>query len=63
VAANAAPNRHDFILALNHAEKVRRADATKAAIDDPQPPAPVVESEVPALRLARLPAMPTPSGS
>src|SRR4029079_11122396 len=27
VAANAAPNRHDFVLALEHAQKVRAAQA------------------------------------
>jgi twitching motility protein PilT len=69
VAANAAPNRHDFLLALSHAEKLRRADATLAKVGDleggqePEPQAAPDEHDAPALRLARLPAMPAPSGS
>src|SRR5215471_14332109 len=67
VAANAAPNRHDFLLALSHAEKVRRADSTMSTAGDhaveEEPQVAPLEHEVPSLRLARLPAMPTPSGS
>ena len=32
VAANAAPNRHDFVIALEHAEKVRAAAATTPSL-------------------------------
>jgi twitching motility protein PilT len=70
VAANAAPNRHDFMLALGHAEKLRSAEAMMPSVADlsgkkeaPEPEAAPVEPEVPPLRLARLPAMTNPAGS
>jgi twitching motility protein PilT len=69
VAANAAPNRHDFVLALSHAEKLRSAEAIMPSVGDlagtkePAPEAAAAEGDVPPLRLARLPAMTSPSGS
>ena len=70
VAANAAPNRHDFLLALSHAEKLRKADAIVPTVGDlgvtneeSEPQAAPAEHDAPALRLARLPAVPSPSGS
>jgi twitching motility protein PilT len=70
VAANAAPNRHDFLLALSHAEKVKKAEAIMPSVGDhggkqegPEPKAAPVDPDVPPLRLARLPAMPSPIGS
>jgi twitching motility protein PilT len=54
-AANAATNRHDFEIALEHALKSRAAlrAAPEAANDDEQPPAPPAEvSQVGNLRLA-----------
>jgi twitching motility protein PilT len=70
VAANAAPNRHDFLLALSHAEKVRKAEAIMPSVGDlarkneePEPEAAFAEPEAAPLRLARLPAMTNPSGS
>jgi twitching motility protein PilT len=60
VAANAAPNRHDFMLALDHATKLRRAEATMPTVADLEEPghesAPEPEPEAPGLRLVRLPA-------
>jgi twitching motility protein PilT len=50
VAANAASNRHDFLVALDRATKVQRADAK--AIEDAAPePAPQPEAEAPGLRV------------
>jgi twitching motility protein PilT len=70
IAANAAPNRHDFMLALSHAEKLRSAEAIMPSVGDltgkkhePEPEAASAELEAPPLRLARLPAMTNPSGS
>jgi twitching motility protein PilT len=71
VAANAAPNRHDFLLALSHAEKVRGAEALMPTVADSLPAKPepepqaeqAEEPEAPALRLVRVPAMTTPPGS
>jgi twitching motility protein PilT len=70
VAANAAPNRHDFVLALSHAEKIKKAEAIMPSVGDhagrqkePELQAAPAEPEVPALRLARLPAVTSPSGS
>jgi twitching motility protein PilT len=34
VATNAAPNRHDFVIALDHAEKTRAAAAQSPSLDD-----------------------------
>jgi twitching motility protein PilT len=57
VAANAATNRHDFLVALERALKQKRADITAAEKEkqQEQPPEPEVqpEPEVPALRLAK----------
>jgi twitching motility protein PilT len=39
VAANAAPNRHDFVIALRHAEKVRDAAAPEPSLDGAPPQA------------------------
>jgi twitching motility protein PilT len=36
VAAAAAPNRHDFLIAVERAEKIRAADARSGEADDPQ---------------------------
>jgi hypothetical protein len=69
VAANAAPNRHDFLLALSHAEKLRSAEAIMPSVGDlggkeePEPKTTSVEPETRPLRLARLPALSSPTGS
>jgi twitching motility protein PilT len=59
IATNAAPNRHDFVIALEHAEKLRAAAAANPTFDDddeePDAPAAVDEEPQP-LRLVRLPA-------
>jgi twitching motility protein PilT len=67
VAASAAPNRHDFLLALDHAEKLRHAEALLPSVGDlmPDQAGPPVHHEpaaesAPALRLVRLPAMGNP---
>jgi twitching motility protein PilT len=69
VAANAAPNRHDFMLALSHAEKLRGAEALMPSGGDsagtkvePEPSAESVEADAPSLRLVRVPSMTTPLG-
>jgi twitching motility protein PilT len=38
VAANAAPNRHDFLIQLGHAEKLRDAAAPEPALEEAPPP-------------------------
>jgi Tfp pilus assembly pilus retraction ATPase PilT len=66
VAANAATNRHDFIVTLEHALKQRQVDlsagerqaraeeeAQREAEPAPVEPEPVPEPELPALRLAQ----------
>ena len=59
VAANAAPNRHDFLIALDHAEKARAAAATAPTMPTPQTampkPEPAAKDPEP-LRLVRVPA-------
>jgi twitching motility protein PilT len=68
VAANAAPNRHDFVLALEHAEKLRQAEALLPSVGDLQAggeagsPAQAGEACAPALRLVRVPAVSNPFG-
>jgi len=66
IAANAAPNRHDFILALEHAQKVRAAqahgEATVDSIQQQPEPEPESEPEPPPLRLVRVPALSPPIG-
>jgi twitching motility protein PilT len=59
VATNAAPNRHDFLIALEHAEKLNAAAAVTPTLekDAPEPAAPeTVDEEPQTLRLVRLPA-------
>jgi twitching motility protein PilT len=70
VAANAAPNRHDFLLALEHAQKARAVAASSPsmrrgepadALPEPAPrPAPAPDLEQGALRLVRVPAYEPP---
>jgi twitching motility protein PilT len=55
IAANAAPNRHDFLLALERAEKVRAADAAAAHRDEQGP----VEDRP---RVVETPELPSVSG-
>jgi Tfp pilus assembly ATPase PilU len=62
VAANAAPNRHDFLLALEHAEKLRSAEALMPSVGDLEgertesaAAAQPADAEAPALRLVRVP--------
>jgi twitching motility protein PilT len=64
VAASAAPNRHDFLLALDHAQKVRAAEMHEAPAADLRPPEPEPEAEPepPPLRLVRVPALSPPYG-
>jgi twitching motility protein PilT len=65
VAANAAPNRHDFILALEHAQKLRAAQAHgEAGVEPAQAvePQPEADPEPPPLRLVRVPALSPPIG-
>ena len=60
-AANAASNRHDFLVALEHAEKVQRFEASQQEdADEPPPPpppppplAPLTEDPELALRVVR----------
>ena len=61
VAANAATNRHDFIVELERALKQKAAEERQAAADGDEPaagqpvtatPHPEPEPEMPALRLA-----------
>jgi twitching motility protein PilT len=66
VAANAAANRHDFLIQLEHAEKSRAAAAanpglqaaTPSIVPDPEPPREPaeVEADESPLRLVRVPA-------
>ena len=49
-AANAATNRHDFEIALDHAEKAARVEITQPVASAPPPSPP--EDAAPALRLA-----------
>src|SRR5690242_10290783 len=51
VAANAATNRHDFLVELEQATKRRRAEDAQAAqaAAEPAPPAPAAEPELPTL--------------
>jgi len=59
VAAAAAPNQHDFLLALDHAQKVRAAAALTPAMAEPEPePEPAAAPEPPPLRLVRVPSVP-----
>jgi len=70
VAANAAPNRHDFMLSLEHAQKTRAVAASSPSIrrgdasDEPREPvaepAPARERDQSALRLVRVPAYEPP---
>jgi twitching motility protein PilT len=74
VAANAAPNRHDFLIALDHAEKTRAAAATNPSLEqraepelepEPEPesePLPPAEPEAAPLRLVRVPVANAPYG-
>jgi twitching motility protein PilT len=68
VAANAAPNRHDFLLALDHAEKLGHAQAMMPTMGDlaeagPAEPEPEpADDEQPALRLVRVPTATTQLG-
>jgi len=43
VAANAATHRHDFLVALERAEKVQRAAQAAAAAAAPPPPVPQIQ--------------------
>jgi hypothetical protein len=59
-AANAATNRHDFLVTLERALKQQRADLRAAEREEepqpaapPPPPPPTPEIEVPQLRLAQ----------
>jgi hypothetical protein len=52
VAADAATNRHDFLVALKHALKRQAAGVTKEEERRPQAAPPEEEEEIPALRLA-----------
>jgi twitching motility protein PilT len=52
VAADAATNRHDFLVALEHALKRQAAGVTKEEERRPQAAPPEEEEEIPALRLA-----------
>ncbi len=67
VAGNAAPNRHDFALALDHAEKTRAHAAASPGLESPPEPLPRPAAEPeeaePALRLVRLPAQSTSFGA
>ncbi|HXH97258.1 MAG TPA: PilT/PilU family type 4a pilus ATPase [Gaiellaceae bacterium] len=66
VATNAAPNRHDFVIALEHAEKARAASAANPSIETAAPgeqqeeeeemPTVGGDSDPKKLRLIRLPA-------
>ncbi|MGH3003614.1 MAG: type IV pilus twitching motility protein PilT [Gaiellaceae bacterium] len=61
IAANAAPNPHDFEIALSHAEKARAAAAAAPALtpDDYEPePVRAPEPDPEPLRLVRVPAAP-----
>jgi twitching motility protein PilT len=52
VAANAAPNRHDFLIQLGHAEKMRAAAAVAPPLQDPaEQAAPAEGAEAAPLRL------------
>ena len=59
VAANAATNRHDFLVTLERALKQQKADVVaaekqaKAEEEQAREPEPEPEPEVPALRLAK----------
>jgi Tfp pilus assembly ATPase PilU len=59
VAANAATNRHDFLVTLEHALKQQRADVvatekqTKAEEEQAREAEPEPEPELPTLRLAQ----------
>ena len=60
IAENAAPNRHDFIIALEHAEKLRAAAALNPKLvqqDDGRPaePAAADGDNEHSLRLVRVP--------
>ncbi len=68
IAANAAPNRHDFVLALEHAEKTRAASASEPAIERPAPATAGAggqggRAESAPLRLVRVPLGRTAGGS
>jgi twitching motility protein PilT len=62
LATNAALNRHDFVIALEHAEKLRAAYAANPSLDDGHEETeeeelpPNAESESQPLRLVQLPA-------
>jgi twitching motility protein PilT len=64
IAANAAPNPHDFEIALSHAEKSRAAAAASPALEpEPEPePEPERVHEPEPLRLVRVPAAPPYGG-
>jgi hypothetical protein len=55
VAAKAATNRHDFLVALERALKQKRADVAAVQQEKQEEPAPEpqFEPDVPALRLAK----------
>jgi twitching motility protein PilT len=56
VAANAAPNRHDFLIQLGHAEKMKAAAAVAPPLQDAAEPAPPNEgTPAAALRLVAHP--------
>jgi twitching motility protein PilT len=52
VAANAASNRHDFLVSLERAEKKAKADEAAANVEEVVEPEPEPEVTVPGLRLA-----------
>jgi twitching motility protein PilT len=51
-AADAASNRHDFLIELERAEKAALAASEKRAEDAAQPPVPPKDDELPTLRIA-----------
>ena len=51
-AADAATNRHDFEIALDHAEKAARVALEESTPPAPAPPVPAPDDSAPALRLA-----------
>jgi len=57
VAANAATNRHDFLVTLEHSLKQQRADVAatekQTKVDEERDPEPEPEQELPTLRLAQ----------
>jgi twitching motility protein PilT len=64
VAANAAPNRHDFTIALDFAEKAKASAAARPALEKEEPDVDQLEppAENGALRLVRTPGASPPIG-